>query len=191
MKIDNFSYILKGILLAVSGVLIAFFPGVITWIFYIAGGIIIAGSILTLLGGLSGGDAGGLFGASIIGVIIGLLVIALPNFIMVKIPIIAGIVFGIMGIVRLIKGLSSKTPQDKRIVNIILAVIVLIISLFLIFNPFEASSIVRVIIGLIMIGFAIFNFIVAYMISQRNKNLNPDIIDVDSFTVNDDQKYLK
>ena len=58
MKIDNSGYIFKGILLLVSGVLFAFFPGVVSWIFYIIGGIIIIGSIFTFIGGLGSGDAG-------------------------------------------------------------------------------------------------------------------------------------
>lgn len=192
MKIDNFGYIMKGILLAVSGVLIAFFPNVITWIFYAVGIIIIAGSVFTLIGGLSGGDAGGLFGAAIVGILIGLGVIALPKFIMLKIPVIAGLIFGVMGISRLVKGLSSKTPQDKKTMNIVFAVFLLILAVFLIANPFKASTIVRVVIGIVMICFALFDFYVAHVISQRNKASAPDsVIDVSGYTVNDDKKYLK
>ena len=74
MKIDNSGYIFKGILLTVCGVLFAFFPGVLSWIFYIIGGIIIIGSVVTVLGGLGSGDVSSLLPAGGVGVLIGILV---------------------------------------------------------------------------------------------------------------------
>ena len=67
MKISNFNYIMKGITLTLCGLLIAFFPGVISWIFYIIGGIIIAASIISFLASL-GDDTGFMFVSAIIGV---------------------------------------------------------------------------------------------------------------------------
>lgn len=190
MKLDNTGYIFKGILLVISGVLIAFFPGVISWIFYIIGAVVIIGSIGTMLGGLSSGD-GSLFPAGIVGILIGALIMYLPKIIMVQIPLIAGIVLAFIAITQLIKAAGSKIPEGQKLPHIILGIIVLLGSLFLIFNPFKASALVRVIIGIVMLLLAAFNFYVAYTISQRNKNSQPDIIDV-SFRENDDDlKRLK
>ena len=76
MKISNFNYIMKGITLTLCGLLIAFFPGVISWIFYIIGGIIIAASIISFLASL-GDDTGFMFVSAIIGVAAGLFIIYL------------------------------------------------------------------------------------------------------------------
>ncbi len=190
MKIDNFSYILKGAALAICGVLIAFFPNVITWLFYIVGGIIIAGSVIAFLGSLTGGDTGFMFIGALIGAGIGIFIIYLPNIIMVNIPVIAGIVFGFIGIMRIMKACSDKTPHDKKTQNIVFAVILLVTALIFIMNPFKVSTAIRIIIGLVMIALSAFNFYVAYAISQRNQTIQPDIIDVTGHTVDDD-KYLK
>ena len=59
--IDNSGYVFKGIILTISGIIIAFFPGVITWIFYAVGAIIIFGSGCTYISSLKEGG-GMLFG---------------------------------------------------------------------------------------------------------------------------------
>ena len=191
MKIDNFSYILKGAALAICGVLIAFFPNVITWLFYIVGCIIIAGSVIAFLGSLTGGDTGFMFIGALIGAGIGILIICLPHIIMINIPIIAGIIFGVMGIMRIMKARSDKTLPDKKTQNIVFAVILLVTALIFILNPFKVSTAIRIIIGLVMIALSAFNFYVAYAISQRNQTIQHDVIDVMGHTVDDDTKYLK
>ena len=189
MKISNFNYIMKGITLTLCGLLIAFFPGVISWIFYIIGGIIIAASIISFLASL-GDDTGFMFVSAIIGVAAGLFIIYLPRIIMVNIPVIAGIIFAIMGIMRLIDGFSNKTLPDKKTQNFVFAVLLIVLALFCIFNPFKVSTFIRIVIGVIMLGMAAFNFYVAYAIKQRNDNSRPEIIDVSGTTV-DDTKHLK
>lgn len=191
MKLDNTGYIFKGILLVISGVLIAFFPGVISWIFYIIGAVVIIGSVTTMLGGLTSGGGGSLIPAGIVGVLIGAFIMYLPKIVMVQIPLIAGIVLAFIAVSQLIKAAGSKVPEGQKLPHIILGVIVLAGALFLIFNPFKASSIVRVIIGVVMLLLAAFNFYVAYTISQRNKNSQPDIIDVSFRDADNGSKRLK
>ncbi|MBR2283354.1 MAG: DUF308 domain-containing protein [Ruminococcus sp.] len=190
MKIDNFNYIFKGVLLTVSGLLLAFFPGVINWIFYIIGGIVLIGCVFTLLSSLAGGDAM-LLPSSLAGAAIGVGIMFLPRFVSVQIPVIAGLVLGVMGFIRLFRSFDRNQPQNKRIADLILGIVFIIVGGFLIFHPFRASKAARIIIGLVMLAFAAFNFYVAYAIKKRNENTEPAVIDIDDFTVTDDRKTLK
>ena len=195
MKIDNTGYIIKAILLLVCGILFAFFPGVISWVFYIIGGIIIIGSLLTGLSSLGGGDGGSLLPAGAVGVLIGLLIIYIPKFIASKMSVIAGIILGIIAVSQIVKALSKELTKGLKIFQLIFGIALLISSVFLIFNPFRGGKIIRLIIGLVMIGFAAFNFYVAYVISERNGEVieSNNIVDANGYEVHDnnDQKLLK
>lgn len=167
MKIDNTGYIVKGILLAVCGVCFAFFPNVISWTFYIIGGIIVAGSVLTGLGGITQGD-GSLLPVSGIGAAIGLFIMCLPKVISAHISIIVGFIILIIAIVQIIKALTKEMKKGFKIFQLVFGIILLIGSVFLIFDPFKGGNIIRIIVGIILIGYALFNFYVAYVINERN-----------------------
>ena len=186
MKIDNSSYIFKGILLTVCGVLFAFFPGVLSWIFYIIGGIIIIGSVVTVLGGLGSGDVSSLLPAGAIGVLIGILVMYLPKIITAQMSVIAGIILGIVAITQIVKSLSKDFTKGLKLGQLIFGVVLLVCSMFLMFNPFKGGNIIRIIIGIVMLLFAAFNYYVAYTIKQRNASNPSNIIDVTDFTTSDD-----
>ncbi|MDD7516703.1 DUF308 domain-containing protein [Ruminococcus flavefaciens] len=186
MKIDNSSYIFKGILLTVCGVLFAFFPGVLSWIFYIIGGIIIIGSVVTVLGGLGSGDVSSLLPAGAVGVLIGILVMYLPKIITAQMSVIAGIILGIVAITQIVKSLSKDFTKGLKLGQLIFGVVLLVCSMFLMFNPFKGGNIIRIIIGIVMLLFAAFNYYVAYTIKQRNASNPSNIIDVTDFTTSDD-----
>ena len=186
MKIDNSGYIFKGILLTVCGVLFAFFPGVLSWIFYIIGGIIIIGSVVTVLGGLGSGDVSSLLPAGAIGVLIGILVMYLPKIITAQMSVIAGIILGIVAITQIVKSLSKDFTKGLKLGQLIFGVVLLVCSMFLMFNPFKCGNIIRIIIGIVMLLFAAFNYYVAYTIKQRNASNPSNIIDVTDFTTSDD-----
>ena len=195
MKIDNTGYIIKGILLLICGILFAFFPGVISWVFYIIGGIIIIGSILTGLSSLGGGDGGSLLPAGVVGVLIGLLIIYIPKFIASKMSVIAGIILGVIAVTQIVKALSKELTKGLKIFQLIFGIALLVSSVFLIFNPFRGGKIIRLIVGLVMMGFAAFNFYVAYVISERNGEVisSNNVVDANAYEVHDpdDQKLLK
>ncbi|WP_295089296.1 DUF308 domain-containing protein [Ruminococcus sp.] len=193
MKIDNTCYIIKAILLLVCGILFAFFPGVISWVFYIIGGAIIIGSLFTALSSL--GDGGSLLPAGVVGVLIGLLVIYIPKFIASQMSVITGIILGILAITQIVKSLSKELTKGLKLLQLFFGIALLVSSVFLIFNPFKGGHIIRIIIGLVIIGFAAFNFYVAYVISERNGEVidSSNIIDSNAYDVHDnnDQKLLK
>jgi len=189
MKTDNFSYILKGVILAFSGVLVAFFPNVINWLFYIIGGIVVFACILSALSSVFGGEGGFMLPAGLGGAALGIGIILLPRFITIQIPVIVGLILTVMGAIRLTKGITSKEGNKK--VDIILGLLFIAGGVTLLFNPFKAGKALRIMSGLIMIGFAVFNFYVAYVIKQRNDAFVPKIVNVDDYTVEDDHKQLK
>ena len=192
MKIDNSNYVFKGILLTVCGVLFAFFPGVLSWIFYIIGGMIIAGSVITVLGGLSSGDGASLLPAGLVGSLIGLLVMYLPKIITAQMSVIAGIILSVAAVTQIVKALSKDFTKGLKLGQLIFGIVLLICSIFLIFNPFKGGNILRIIIGIVMLLFAAFNFYVAYGINQRNASNPSNVIDVTDFTTSDDdQKKLQ
>lgn len=193
MKIDNSKYIFKGITLLICGVLFAFFPGILSWIFYIIGGAIIIGSAVTVLGGLGSGDGGGLLPAGIGGVLIGLLVIYLPKIISSQMSIITGIILAVIAVTQIVKALSKELTKKMKILQLIFGIVLLICSIFFIFNPFKGGSIIRIILGLVMIGFAAFNFYVAYVINERNGGVisNNNVVDVNGYEVHDDNDQKK
>ncbi|MCR4637807.1 DUF308 domain-containing protein [Ruminococcus sp.] len=199
MKIDNSGYIIKGILLAVCGVCFAFFPNVISWTFYILGGIIVVGSLLTSLGGITKGD-GSLLPAGGIGIAIGLFIMCLPKVISAHISIILGFAILIIAIVQIIKALSKEMKKGLKIIQLIFGIILLISSVFLIFEPFKGGNLIRIIVGIILICYALFNFYVAYVISERNGGVvnsssaakrYDDIIDTVGHDVNDSDNQPK
>lgn len=167
MKIDNSGYIFKGILLLVCGVLFAFFPGVISWTFYIIGGIVVIGSAVTSLGGITQGD-GSLLPAGGIGVVIGLFIMYLPKIISAHISIIVGLIILIISIVQIFKALTKEMKKGLKIFQLIFGIALLLGSLFLIFTPSKGGNLIRIIVGIIMMGYAAFNFYVAYVINERN-----------------------
>ncbi|WP_303789967.1 DUF308 domain-containing protein [Ruminococcus flavefaciens] len=167
MKIDNSGYIAKGIIFAVCGVLFAFFPNVIAWAFYIIGGIVVIGSALTSLGGLTQGD-GSLLPAGGIGIAVGLFIMCLPKIITAHISIIVGIIILVISVVQIARALTKELKKNVKILQLIFGITLLIGSVFLIFNPFKGGNIIRIIIGVIMIAYAAFNFYVAYVINERN-----------------------
>ena len=176
MKIKNSGYIAKGVALAASGIVIAFMPGIISWLFYIIGIIIIASCVLMLFTSLSGGDF--MLPTSIFGILLGAGFMVLPRFLSVTIPLVAGIIFGIMGISRLINASKQEKARDSRIGNVIVGVILLAAAIFLIFDPFKATALARIIIGVMLFLGAAFNFYVAYTIKKRNDGSSSGIIDI-------------
>lgn len=188
MKISNAGYIAKGVLFTLLGITIAFLPNIITMFFYILGGIIIISCIGTLL---SSGGNGVMSGASIGGIIVGVLVILLPKIIEASVPVIAGILFIVYGLKQLHKAWKSDKSKDNRIITAVFGALIIGIGIFLILNPFDAGKIARTAIGIAIILLGAFNFLVAYTIAQRNKNSSSNVIDVSDFNVNDNHKLLK
>lgn len=190
MKTDNSGFVFKGILLLICGVLFAFFPGVISWIFYIIGGAVIIGSAVTGLKSL-GVEGGSLIPASVTGILIGLFIVYIPHFIASSMSLIAGIILAVISISQIVKALSKDLSKGIRILQLIFGIALLVCSIFLIFNPFKGGQVIRIIVGVVLIAYSAFNFYVAYVISERNSQYNTDsnIIDTNAYDVPNNDKH--
>lgn len=167
MKIDNSGYMIKGILLTVCGISFTFFPNVLAWVFYIIGGIIIIGSALTFLGGV-GDDGLALLPAGGIGVAIGLFIMYLPKLVSSHLSLIAGLILVVLAIIQIVKSQSKKLEGGLKTAQLIFGVVLLVAALFFMFSPFKTDNIVRIIVGVVLLLFAAFNFYVVHVINERN-----------------------
>ncbi|MBP3249306.1 MAG: DUF308 domain-containing protein [Ruminococcus sp.] len=184
MKYNGYT---KGVLLIVAGLLIAFFPGLISGIFYTIGGIILAFSIVSLIAGI-GAFGGKIFGGgSIAGIIIGIVIISLPSLVHIGIPLIAGVVFASTGLERLFTAIQAKKLGKNWIISLVAAIVLLLIGGTLMFHPVKTGTAARILLGAALVGVGVFNSFV----DSKNSSDTGGIIDVDSYTVKDDTKYLK
>ena len=171
------AFMTKGIIYLICGILIGFFPGIISWIFYIVGGLIIIGSVLMLITGAGSGLDGSVVGGAVAGIIVGAIICLIPRIISVGIPIAAGIIFIISGITRFFKSLKAE-KSELNTASMIFGILLAAFGGFLLFNPFKASFIIRMSIGILLIVLAVFSFYAARIARQRKKNTIPDTIDV-------------
>ena len=183
MKQVQYSHLLKAVVLAVSGILIAFFPSVISSLFYIIGLLVLIGGIVSLLGSVLGKNSSTGLSSGIVTILAGVGIMILPRFVAVQVPVIAGIVIGVMGLVRILRGIDSSLPQKQRTTYIIMGIVMLLIASFLTFHPFSAGRIARKIIGIAMLVFAALYFYAAYAVKKHGAASAAEIIDVDNFTV--------
>ena len=183
---DNKSNIIKGAGLVICGLLIAFVPNLISFLFYALGAVIIFLCAVKLIKAIGNGTFDVMFVGCIIGALCGLTVMALPHFIKVQIPLIAGIIFAVTGGSRLFKTLSYAQGSDKK-KGIISAAILIIAGIIFIADPLKISSAFRIIIGLIIAALGVLNLIAAYRTKQQNDNIQPDVVNIDSYTVSDDE----
>ena len=169
----------KGALLIIAGLLIAFFPGVISGLARIIGGIIIAFCIVSAILKLAVFKSGNI-GINILGILIGAVVTFLPSVISVGIPVIAGIILGSAGAERGYCAWIAKNSGTKWIPDAVFSGILIVIAILMFMHPFQVTNIIKVLIGLAMTAVGIF-----YIVAERNRihNAQPDIIDIDNYTV--------
>lgn len=186
MTKNKYNSITKGIMMIAAGLLIAFFPGIISRVFYIIGAGIICFSIVRLFMGVSSGIERSLIAGNVLGLIIGAVVILLPNFCTTGIPLIAGIIMGISGLERVFTAAEIYRVRGKWQFKAAVGILLLIAAAVFIFHPFSVSKWFRIILGLVIIAIGSFNVFT----DLNNPAPEPKIIDIDSYTVADDRKYL-
>ena len=183
---ENKTYIIKGAGLILCGALIGFVPNIITYLFYGVGLFILLLCAVRLVSSISKGTFNGMFVSCLFGALAGCAVMALPRFIKVQIPLITGIIFTVMGVSRLIRTFGSEYSGNKT-AGIITSVFLTFCGIFFMLNPLKISSAFRVAIGLAVIILGIFNLIAAFRIKQQNENVQPTVVDVESYSVEDDK----
>lgn len=188
MKFFKSEAYLTGAILLAAGIVIAFIPKFISTLFYIAGAAMIIYNIILLILSCTKGTAPIFAAKSISGILIGFLVCAFPTLLSFGLPVVFGIVFSLTGAERIISALQLKKTGRPWLFMAVLGVIALCFGAFLFFNPFSASALFKRILGIILIAGGI-----AVIVSElRAKEAPPSVIDIDDFSVKDDEaKRLK
>ncbi len=172
---------LKGTIMIASGIIVAFFPSIISLLFYFIGTAIIIFCVVNIIKALLKANSL-LIIPNIIGILIGSAITSLPHFIQTIIPLTIGIILAFNGIDFIGKAISNV---GSRIVNIILAIVALGLGCTLLFNLVTAGNATRIIAGLIMIITGAYDFF------MNKKGNNSGIVDVDSYSVKDDNQFLR
>lgn len=177
---SNKKFLTKGLLLTIIGFIVAFLPKIITYTLYGICIIIALFCVFEIIQGAASGDFG-IIVPSVIGTaLIIAAIIFLPKIVAFGIAFIGGIVVAVMGISNILRALKNK----RNLLSGIVGAVMLIVGCLCIFNPFGAGRIARIIVGIVMILYGVFNLLVAHTITSGNKN-SSSVIDVTGFTVDD------
>ena len=133
-------------LLIVSGLILAFFPDIISYIFYILGSSVIVYYIIKFIMSCVN-EKNYKLHELIFGIIIGTLIIILPNFLSLGIPIVAGAFILVNGIERLIKAFEIRKGGYKWCIPAVAGVIFSVFGIYILANPKEISLTICRLIG--------------------------------------------
>lgn len=174
----------KGTIMIVSGIVVAFFPSIISKLFYLIGMAVIIFCVINIIKSLVAGNPVSVV-SNVIGILIGSAITSLPHFVQTIIPLTVGIILALNGIDYIGKAIANI---GSRVLNVILAVIALGLGCTLLFHLVKAGNVTRIIAGLIMIGTGVYDFFTGH---NSGSNSGSGIIDVDSYSVKDDNKFLR
>ncbi|MDE6797028.1 MAG: DUF308 domain-containing protein [Ruminococcus sp.] len=159
----------KGLILLISGIIIAFFPNVISSLFYIIGLAVIIFSVINIIRSLTSGSPHII--PDIIGILIGGAITSLPRFVQTIIPLTIGLILAFNGIDYAVRALNNN---GSRIVNAVLASIDLVLGGTLLFNLLSAGNATRIIAGIVMIATGAYDCIS----DKKSGGSNSNIIDL-------------
>jgi hypothetical protein len=132
-----------GILLAVGG------QGSLKIVLMISGVLILLASILMLLGSVSTASPVGIIICAI-GIILGIALIAAPNFFSDIMMIVLAVVVIMMGLGSLLGGTATGSGP-MMIVGMVIAVIMIAAGVLALLNPKETADVIMIIIGVMLI----------------------------------------
>lgn len=173
----------KGIIMLISGIIVAFFPSIISSLFYIVGTAVILFCAVNFIKSLIAGKPAII--SNVIGIIIGGAITSLPHFVQTIIPLTVGLILVFNGMDYACKAVASTY---SRVLNIILAVIGIGLGGTLLFHLVTAGNATRIIAGLIMIATGVYDFFTS---RKSDNGGNSGIIDVNNYSVKDDNRFLK
>ena len=155
---------LNGILAIVFGLVALFFPGLtlatLGILFSIA---ILIGGIMLTTGSLRIRKINQrwyiLLLEGIIGILIGIIILARPELVATVFVTIIGLWAIIIGLVFLFAYLRSKLPSFSNIFILIVSVLSLLTGIFIIVNPFESTRVITILIGIYAVIYGLFSVI--------------------------------
>lgn len=178
---NNSKFIAKGLLLTIIGIIMIFFPKIITYTLYGICIIIALFCFVEIIQGITSGDAGVVIPSVIGSAVLIAVIIFLPKIIAFGIGFIGGIVIAALGISEIVKAINS----DKGLVRGIIGAVMLVVGGICVINPFNAGTLARILVGAVMVLVGAFNLYAARVMASRKSNSISGIIDVTGFTKND------
>ncbi len=174
-------FIAKGLLLTIIGLILVFFPKIITYTLYGICIIIALACFFEIIQGLASGDFRVVIPCVIGTAILIGVIIFLPKIIAFGLGFIGGLIIAVLGISEIVKAIKS----DKGLVRGIIGAVMLVTGGLCVINPFNAGAFARIIIGVVMILVGIFNLYVARVAASRKSGSASGIIDVSGYTIDD------
>lgn len=174
-------FIAKGLPLTIIGLILVFFPKIITYTLYGVCIIIALACVFEIIQGLASGDLRVVIPCVIGTAILIGVIIFLPKIIAFGLGFIGGLIIAVLGISEIVKAIKS----DKGLIRGIIGTIMLVAGGLCVINPFNAGSFARIIIGVVMILIGVFNLYVARVAASRNSGSASGIIDVSGYTIDD------
>lgn len=180
---------LRGTLTIAIGFLMSFFGDLISLLFYVAGGGIILYSIIIMILGIYRHKESFEVPKAIIGILIGLGIVILPQLLKVGIPLFVGIIMlfggikGVLGTVRL-----GKKENKLWIAVAVVSGMLIIAGLYFIFNPEDVSEIMTIIVGFILIFSGVITIFKELFRKKKKVDIPNDgpVIDLKNYSVSDD-----
>lgn len=185
MKIINNDRLYLGIFLLITGIFLTFAMGLISALFYIGGAALIIYNVFYMAAGITSDKSKIYIPKGVTGIIIGIVMLILPRFIKIGLPVIAGLFFVLAGVSGFFNALEKYSNDIKRRASGILSSIFFVVcGLFIITNP---STISGWVLKLISIGFILLGIgIIASTLSKKKKqDTSQDVIEIDDFNIKD------
>ncbi len=175
--------IFSSILFIVIGLLLLFKPGdTLKTISYIIGGLILIFGVFGIARFTKSEKKGLNFDLiyGILSLVAGLIIICNPKALISIIPIILGIWIVINSAIKVQYSFYMKMDGNNRWkVTLTMSLITLICGITLLFNPFKTAEIVSQVIGLFIIIYAIIDLIESFMMKDKIKIKNAEVLVID------------
>ncbi len=173
MKAFRLSDYLKEFILIVTGLAILLVPNILSRIFSLVGIVIIAVNIISAVFGMKTPDK---IMKCVGGVILGFVIMLLPGFIEVGIPMVIGFIMFFSGLGRVFGGKSKGTP------SLVFGIILTAAGAVFVFSPLTLTTLIKRIIAAVLIGWGIISLIIK-LNSGGGSSGNSDIIDINSYSI--------
>ncbi len=143
--------VIMGVLLLVIGLLIIIFKAeALKWILIIAGVLLVIAGIITLYGGIKTGvhmDVA----VGAIALVLGVVLILVPNFITDVMMILLAILLIVLGIMNLANAAPSFSLDNKeKVITAVIGVVMIILGVYAILNRDTTADIIMIVIGALM-----------------------------------------
>jgi uncharacterized membrane protein HdeD (DUF308 family) len=163
-RLRHYSICLNGVLAIIFGLVALFFPGItlVALGIYFAITILIGGIALTV-GSVRVKESSRhwyfLLLEGIIGILLGIIILARPELVATIFVTIIGIWAIIIGLVFLFTWFKRSLPPFPNTFALIISILSLLVGLLIIINPFESTRIITILIGIYALIYGLFSVI--------------------------------